>query len=277
MRDRDLEAARDALDQGAVLLDVRTRAEYDRLHVPGAIHVPTGPGPQGSLEGLAVFLPELLALVDYDRSRPILVYCQLGERAERAKAMLQRAGFSDVASLGGLETEPMRSLIARGEPLWRRPPPDLRPILYQFFRDFPFAQSGGAEWNPLAWSMGLNTGAQAEQLAYQALGATLDVPGLGPFQPYLQRALYDFTRGQIQAQSGGAAFAPWQGFQDGAPQGFSAGGRPGATLGYSAGQRRRRLGQRAKPVNGRFHAPRPPAHWHPTAAADQAAAFGPRW
>ena len=221
MHDYDLELARELLDQGAVLLDVRTQAEYDALHVPGAVHVPTGAGARGT--GIGVFLPQLLLLVDGDRSRPIVIYCKLGKRAARAKRALEAAGFTNVTNLGGVELAPMRELIARGEPLFRRPPPDLRPILYQFFRDHPFVQSGGPEWNPLAWSMGLRTGGQAEQLAYQALGATLPVPGLGPFQPYRQRALYDFTRGQVQAATGGAAFQPWQGFQDGAPQGFSAG------------------------------------------------------
>jgi rhodanese-related sulfurtransferase len=211
MRDFDLELARDLLDNGAVLLDVRTWPEYAELHVPGAIHVP--------IDELPAFIPELDALVDGRRTTPIVVYCKLGRRAARAKALLEHAGFPHVTVLGGIEVEPLAGLIARGEPLFGRPPPDLRPILYQFFRDFPFVESGGPQWNPLAWSMGLRTGAEAERLAYQALGATLPVPGLGLYQPYRQRALLDFTRGQIQSASSGGAFAPWQGFQDGAPQG----------------------------------------------------------
>jgi phage shock protein E len=281
MADYDLEDARELLDQGGVLLDVRTRQEYDALHVPGAIHVPTGAGPRGSLEGLVRFLPELLELVGYDRSRPVVLYCKLGKRAGRAKRMLEGMGFTNVTNLGGVDVEPMRSLIARGEPLFRRPPPDLRPILYQFFRDHPFVESGDAAWNPLAWSMGLETGAQAEQLAYQALGATLDVPGLGPFQPYRERALYDFTRGMIQQQTGGTAFQPWQGFQDGPPQGFAAGfvlttaaatkllgtvGRnlgTAAAVGYGLGARRRRTAEWRTKVQDYQRPPRPfpPGPW----------------
>jgi len=244
VRDGDLDLARQLLDRGAVLLDVRTPNEYAQLRVPGAVLIP--------IEQLGQRLPDLLALVDQDRGRPIVIYCRTGPRAARAKRLLEGAGFSQVTSLGGIETGPLAELVRRGEPLWLRPPPDLRPIMYQFFRDFPFAQPGGPEWNPLAWSIGLRTGAEAEQLVSRLLTTTIDVPGLGPFAPYQQRALFDYTRGQIQAATGGAAFQPWEGFQEGAPQGFSAGanGHGGAdalqswlieaagwNAGYSAGLR----------------------------------------
>jgi len=202
--DELLQLARTLLDEGGVLLDVRTGPEYRELHVPGAVHIP--------IDELGRSLPRLLKLVDYDRHHPVIVYCRRGIRSRRAVQLLRQAGFTNVWDLGGVETDPLAGLIARGERLWLRPPPDLRPILYQFYLDHPFVQSGDGAWNRLAWSMGLRSGRDAEQLAYQALGATVPVPGLGPYQPYRQRALLDYTRGQIQAATAGSAFEPWQQF-----------------------------------------------------------------
>jgi rhodanese-related sulfurtransferase len=201
----DLETARNLLDQGALLLDVRSDDEYAELGVPGAVHVSTGKAyPGNAASAVRRFLPALLALVHWDLDRPLLVYCKAGRRSQNAVSALRRAGFRRVYNLGGLETEPLRSLVARRERLWRRPPPDMRPILYQFFRDHPYVQPGDGAWQRLAWSMGLSSGAAAEQLAYQALGATVNVPGLGPYQPYRRQALLDFTRAQVRAQVPGA-------------------------------------------------------------------------
>jgi rhodanese-related sulfurtransferase len=235
LRDYNLASARELLDEGGILLDVRTPEEYAELHVPGAVHVATGSGPGGSLDGLRAFLPTLYDLAGGDADKPIVVYCKLGKRAARAKRLLESEGYRRVVNLGGVDVEPLRSLIRKGQPLWRRTPPDLRPIYYQFFRDHPFVQSGDPAYQRLAWSIGLPTGAQAEQIGYELLGADIDVPGLGVYQPFRQRALLDFTRGMIQAGTGGAAFQPWQGFGEGAPQGFSAGflGTMAAAYGYA--------------------------------------------
>jgi rhodanese-related sulfurtransferase len=72
-----------------VVLDVRSRWEYRRGHVPGAIHVP-------------------FWRVGADRSTvpaaagdPVVVYCGHGPRAWMAAAMLRRLGLRRVTLLAG--------------------------------------------------------------------------------------------------------------------------------------------------------------------------------
>jgi len=72
-----------------VIVDVRTRREYDAGHVPGAIHVP--------------FYTLLVRQDDVPgpRERPVIVYCQHGPRAGVARLALRLAGFTDVRYLDG--------------------------------------------------------------------------------------------------------------------------------------------------------------------------------
>ena len=74
------------LDQGALILDVRTTQEFAQGHAPGSRNVP--------LDQLASHLPKL------DRTQSILVCCASGARSGVAKAMLERAGFSKVDNAG---------------------------------------------------------------------------------------------------------------------------------------------------------------------------------
>lgn len=72
-----------------VIVDVRTQREYDRGHVPGAIHIP---------------FYALLAREDEipgPRTEEVVVYCEHGPRAGVAKLALRLAGFTDVRYLDG--------------------------------------------------------------------------------------------------------------------------------------------------------------------------------
>jgi outer membrane protein assembly factor BamB/rhodanese-related sulfurtransferase len=71
-----------------VILDVRTKGEFKRGHVPGAIHVPFWR--VSSWRGL-----------DEVRGRPLVLYCGHGPRARIAGAALQRRGVADVTYLEG--------------------------------------------------------------------------------------------------------------------------------------------------------------------------------
>jgi rhodanese-related sulfurtransferase len=75
----DAPAARAALLDGALALDVREPGEFADGHIAGARHVPLGR------------LPAELAQLPRDRS--ILAYCGHGERAATALSLLERAGF----------------------------------------------------------------------------------------------------------------------------------------------------------------------------------------
>ena len=82
-------AARIADGSAPLVLDVRTQAEYDAGHVPGAVLIPH--------DQLAQRLAELGDAKDAE----IVVHCQSGRRAGMAEEVLRDAGFSRVTDLEG--------------------------------------------------------------------------------------------------------------------------------------------------------------------------------
>ncbi len=88
--------ARDAkrlVENGAVLLDVRTPEEYAAKHIEGARNIP--------VQELATRLDEV-----GPRDRPVVVYCRSGHRAAKATEMLRGAGFTEVHDLGAMSRWP---------------------------------------------------------------------------------------------------------------------------------------------------------------------------
>lgn len=74
------------LNQGAVILDVRTPQEFAQGHVPKSRNIP--------LDTLSSQFSKL------DRTKPILVCCASGARSGMAKSMLEKAGFTQVENAG---------------------------------------------------------------------------------------------------------------------------------------------------------------------------------
>ena len=85
--------AHELVGRGALLVDVRSPAEFAERHVAGSINVPVE-----DLRRRLAGLPR----------RPLIVYCHTGVRAGIAASILRKAGF-EVHNLGS---------IAR----WRRDP-----------------------------------------------------------------------------------------------------------------------------------------------------------
>ena len=85
------EAVRDRLGDGApfVLVDVREAAEWDRGHLPGAVHL-----------GKGVIERDIEAAVP-DLDTPLVLYCGGGYRSALAAESLQRMGYTDVTSMDG--------------------------------------------------------------------------------------------------------------------------------------------------------------------------------
>ena len=79
-------AARIATDD-VTIVDVRSDAEWDHGHLPGALHIPLG-----SLGSRVAELP---------RQRPIVVQCQSGDRSSIAASVLLDVGRRDVFNLRG--------------------------------------------------------------------------------------------------------------------------------------------------------------------------------
>lgn len=76
-----------ALDD-PVFLDAREEEEYRVSHLPGALHLGANRMDMDVLRGI-------------DRDRPLVVYCTVGYRSERAAKKLREAGFSRVYNLYG--------------------------------------------------------------------------------------------------------------------------------------------------------------------------------
>ena len=81
--------ARELIDAGAQVVDVRTAGEHAAGHIAGAAHVP--------LERLDQEADEL------DRDRPLVVYCRGGNRSGMAAEALRNSGWDAHSIDGGLE------------------------------------------------------------------------------------------------------------------------------------------------------------------------------
>ena len=90
------------LEDGAAVVDVRSRSEWEAGHIPGAPNIPAGE--------LAERMGEL------PRKRPLVVHCQGGTRSAIAASLLDRAGVTGVLDLAGgfAEWEGEGLPVARG-------------------------------------------------------------------------------------------------------------------------------------------------------------------
>jgi sulfur-carrier protein adenylyltransferase/sulfurtransferase len=91
----DAVRARELLDSSEppLLVDVREPDEWSEGHVPAAIHVP-----RGNLESR-------IERAAPDRARPIVLYCQSGNRSAFAAKTLEELGYENVVSLSGGYTD----------------------------------------------------------------------------------------------------------------------------------------------------------------------------
>ena len=81
-------ALKDALRKGAVVIDVRTAAEFDRGHVTGALHIP--------VDRVATFAERIKSM-----NRPVIFCCDTGERSSRARQDLLSKGMKQDVYNGG--------------------------------------------------------------------------------------------------------------------------------------------------------------------------------
>jgi phage shock protein E len=93
--DGDSKLAHRLVAEGALLLDVRTQAEYDEKHLDGSLLIPHTEVPSR--------IAEVLAAQGGDKHKPIVVFCRAGGRAGVAKAALMQAGFTEITNLGSID------------------------------------------------------------------------------------------------------------------------------------------------------------------------------
>ena len=83
-------SAEEAASQEVVVVDVRTREEYDGGHIENAVLVPN--------ESIGSEMPEALP----DKEATLLVYCRSGRRSKDAAQKLLKLGYQSVYDFGGV-------------------------------------------------------------------------------------------------------------------------------------------------------------------------------
>lgn len=81
----DVDALKDK--DGYCLLDVRNKSEFQKEHIPGAIHRFVGHLPKQDLTDL--------------RDKHVIIQCQSGDRATIAYSYLEKAGFTQISNYAG--------------------------------------------------------------------------------------------------------------------------------------------------------------------------------
>jgi rhodanese-related sulfurtransferase len=80
------------INEGAVLIDVRTKDEYDEKHIDGAILIP-----------LDDINEEVVKENVSTKDTSIIVYCRSGDRSSQAASILKSLGYSKVYDLGSID------------------------------------------------------------------------------------------------------------------------------------------------------------------------------
>ena len=78
----------DLINKGALILDVRTPAEFSVNRLPGAINLPTSD------------IADEIQTMEPDKDRPILCHCVSGARSAMAVGSLRKMGYTQVFNLG---------------------------------------------------------------------------------------------------------------------------------------------------------------------------------
>ena len=83
----------------AVLLDVRTKQEYESGHIENSENIP--------LQQIEKVLAKIT-----DKNTPLFVYCQSGARSSSATSTLKQMGYLNVANIGGISS--YRGKVVKG-------------------------------------------------------------------------------------------------------------------------------------------------------------------
>jgi rhodanese-related sulfurtransferase len=92
----------DLLREGALVIDVRSPAEFASEHLPEATNLP--------LDLFAVLLPQHVA----DRDKNLLLHCHAGMRSASAKTIAEKLGYTNVINLGSYGQADQALKTARG-------------------------------------------------------------------------------------------------------------------------------------------------------------------
>ena len=83
----------------AVLLDVRTKEEYESGHIENGENIP--------LQQIKAVLAKIT-----DKDTPLFVYCQSGARSSSATSALKQMGYLNITNIGGISS--YRGKVVKG-------------------------------------------------------------------------------------------------------------------------------------------------------------------
>jgi len=89
MKEVGTHVATQLMNRDALVLDVREPKEADGGKLPNAVHIPLSE------------LPKRIAEIAPHASRPVIAYCERGQRSRGAGDALTKAGFKDIYHLTG--------------------------------------------------------------------------------------------------------------------------------------------------------------------------------
>jgi Rhodanese-related sulfurtransferase len=81
------------IEEGALVIDVRTIDEYEDGHLPNAINIPVGE----LIKRAAQIIP---------KDKPVLLYCESGSRSAMGAMLLKTMGYHNVTNAGGIADLP---------------------------------------------------------------------------------------------------------------------------------------------------------------------------
>jgi phage shock protein E len=87
--------AKQMISSGALVIDVRTKGEWDQGHLPTAKLLP--------IDEFEARVGEVVEWAGGDKKKPVVVYCRSGARSGRAKEILAKHGFTQVENGGGYQ------------------------------------------------------------------------------------------------------------------------------------------------------------------------------
>lgn len=87
-----MEAKEKIINEGAILVDVRTYDEYNKQHIDGAV-----------LLTLDTISDKTAGDVVTSKETPVIVYCQSGNRSGQAMKLLKDLGYTKVYDLGSID------------------------------------------------------------------------------------------------------------------------------------------------------------------------------
>lgn len=81
----DTNTAKSKIEEGAILIDVRTEEEYAESHIENAINIPL----------------DIIETIDLNKDDVIVLYCASGMRSVEAAKKLVAIGYTNIYSLDG--------------------------------------------------------------------------------------------------------------------------------------------------------------------------------